>query len=198
MSWPWLILIPRGLPHINLFLQCSMQEDILHVKLPKTPNPWSGQGQDKMNGSWFHHRTECVTVIYAIMLSKPFRHQTRLVSIHWGIMLPLDFVHPLAVNYVAGTRFQVLFRINASYSSSIAFLHFSLFIASVTDSGSPDDAKHAYRIVPSVYTFDFLMLFCDQVLGGDMWGCGVGIASVMHLEDRCAAQKIPQNPTLWT
>jgi hypothetical protein len=64
-----------------------------------------------------------------------------------------------------GTRCHVLFFTRALYSSFIASHHLEWDKASSMFFGSPDVIRYAHLTVSSVYTLDFLMLFCRRVVG---------------------------------
>lgn len=90
----------RGLMHIDIFMEKSLEEGILDIKLTKRPAFRHCKSKDCANGRRFDYRTEGFLIINALSLMKAFGYKAGFVAIHGAILIMFDSENPLATNRI--------------------------------------------------------------------------------------------------
>jgi hypothetical protein len=76
---------PWRLGHVDIFSQGALKKYIVNVKLAKFPSFADSNAENQTDYRRFHHGTECLMIVQARALMKPFGHESDFVTSHCAI-----------------------------------------------------------------------------------------------------------------
>ena len=83
---------PQGLEHVNVFVQGTVQEGILHVELIDLPSIHKSNVQDCSYYGWSHDRAESLVEVDTLLLRFPISYKPGFVFLESSLCIILVFV----------------------------------------------------------------------------------------------------------
>ena len=76
------ILKTRGLLHVDIFGQKTMEKGITHINLSKTPPAGDSEREDQTSRGRLHHGAESISIIDPLLLSKTTSNKASFVLVN--------------------------------------------------------------------------------------------------------------------
>ena len=98
------ILKTRGLLHVDIFGQKTVEKSITHINLSKTSPAGDSEREDQMNRGRLHHRAESISIVDPLLLSKTASNEASFVLVNRTIRTMLGLKDPLAAHNINTRR----------------------------------------------------------------------------------------------
>lgn len=97
-GWRWRNSKTKREFHINFFIQRTMYEYIIHIKLENSPTPLASHNLKTLNSGKHHNRGESFTVVYTLPLSISSNDKSNFEYLNRTIWFALNLVNSFTKN----------------------------------------------------------------------------------------------------
>ena len=98
------ILKTKGLLHVDIFGQKTVEKSIAHINLLKAPPAGDSEREDQMNRGRLHHGAESISIVDPLLLSKTTSNKASFVLVNRTILTMLGLKDPLAAHNINTRR----------------------------------------------------------------------------------------------